>query len=75
MNKYKKAFDDLCLLLKTCHEMYENKKDSPTVIMFIGVNGVGKTTSLAKFAQLMLKKNKTVVFAASLAVFFYNKKL
>lgn len=41
----------------------ENKK--PYVICFFGINGSGKTTSIAKFANMLLKKNKTVVLAAA----------
>jgi fused signal recognition particle receptor len=36
----------------------------PTVIMVCGVNGSGKTTSIAKLAQLFLKQGKTVVLGA-----------
>ena len=35
-----------------------------TVILVAGVNGVGKTTSIAKLANLLLKQSKTVVLAA-----------
>ncbi len=40
-------------------------KKSPFVVMFVGVNGVGKTTSMAKFAYFLKKKGKTCVFSAS----------
>lgn len=36
----------------------------PTVIMAIGVNGSGKTTSIAKLASLMRKEGKKVVLGA-----------
>jgi fused signal recognition particle receptor len=36
----------------------------PTVIMVAGVNGAGKTTSIAKLAQLFLSQGKTVVLGA-----------
>ncbi|HLJ12123.1 MAG TPA: signal recognition particle-docking protein FtsY, partial [Planctomycetaceae bacterium] len=36
----------------------------PTVILVAGVNGVGKTTSIAKLAHLLKKNGKTVVLAA-----------
>lgn len=36
----------------------------PTVILAIGVNGVGKTTSLAKLAHLYTSQGKTVILAA-----------
>ncbi|MCL2607346.1 MAG: signal recognition particle-docking protein FtsY [Methanomassiliicoccaceae archaeon] len=37
----------------------------PTVIMFVGINGTGKTTSIAKIANRIIKQGKTVVLAAS----------
>jgi fused signal recognition particle receptor len=37
----------------------------PLVIVFIGVNGVGKTTSMAKVARLLQKEDYTVVMACS----------
>lgn len=40
-------------------------KPKPYVILFIGVNGVGKTTTLAKVANYLLTANKTSVFAAA----------
>tara|TARA_Y100000310_G_C20625666_1_gene785739 strand:+ start:298 stop:1245 length:948 start_codon:yes stop_codon:yes gene_type:complete len=40
-------------------------KNKPLVVMFVGVNGVGKTTTLAKFAKYLQLKGKTCVFAAS----------
>jgi fused signal recognition particle receptor len=40
----------------------QNKK--PVVIMFIGVNGTGKTLSIAKIAKLLQKQGKTCVMAA-----------
>ena len=43
----------------------KNKKDKPYVIAFIGVNGSGKTTTMAKVAQVLKKNNLSVVFAAS----------
>ncbi len=43
----------------------KNENDEPYTIVFLGINGTGKTTTLAKFAH-MLKKNKlTVVIAAA----------
>jgi fused signal recognition particle receptor len=37
----------------------------PITIMFVGVNGAGKTTSLAKFCRWLQKKKKKCVLAAS----------
>jgi len=40
------------------------KSKKPIVIMFIGVNGVGKTLSIAKIARLLHNQEKTCVMAA-----------
>ncbi|MEM4096720.1 MAG: signal recognition particle-docking protein FtsY [Metallosphaera sp.] len=37
----------------------------PFVVMFFGVNGVGKTTTIAKFAMLLKKSGLSVIIAAS----------
>ncbi|HDN50285.1 MAG TPA: signal recognition particle-docking protein FtsY [Thermoplasmatales archaeon] len=39
-------------------------KEKPYVIMFVGVNGSGKTTSIAKMAHYLLKKGYSCVMAA-----------
>jgi len=36
----------------------------PTVILFVGVNGAGKTTSIGKLAQHLLNQGESVVLAA-----------
>ena len=41
------------------------KEKKPYVICFVGVNGSGKTTTIAKMAKLLLDNNKKVVLAAS----------
>ena len=38
---------------------------SPTVILVAGVNGVGKTTSVAKIGKALCDKNRTVLLAAA----------
>ncbi|MCX8174156.1 MAG: signal recognition particle-docking protein FtsY [Thermoplasmata archaeon] len=40
------------------------KKKKPFVIMFVGVNGTGKTTAIAKIANYLMKQGKTCVIAA-----------
>jgi fused signal recognition particle receptor len=40
------------------------QKDRPTVILFVGVNGVGKTTSIGKIAALLKKEGKRVILGA-----------
>jgi len=37
----------------------------PAVLVFIGINGTGKTTSVAKLAYVLQKKGRTVILAAS----------
>ncbi len=37
---------------------------APTIIMVVGVNGVGKTTAIAKLANLLIKSGKKVMVAA-----------
>ena len=41
---------------------YSSKK--PTVVLFVGVNGVGKTTTIAKLASKMKKEGKNVMLVA-----------
>jgi fused signal recognition particle receptor len=40
------------------------KKNEPFVILFFGINGTGKTTSIAKIANLLKKNNYSVVIGA-----------
>jgi len=39
-------------------------KQSPTVILFVGVNGVGKTTTIAKLASKLKQEGKKVLLVA-----------
>lgn len=39
--------------------------DGPTVILFVGVNGVGKTTTIAKLASKFKKEGKKVLLVAA----------
>ena len=39
--------------------------DGPTVILMVGVNGVGKTTTIGKLANLFNKQNKKVLLVAA----------
>lgn len=40
-------------------------KSGPTVILMVGVNGVGKTTTIGKMAQMYKQQGKKVVLAAA----------
>jgi fused signal recognition particle receptor len=37
----------------------------PAILVFVGINGTGKTTSIAKLANILQKKGRTVILAAS----------
>lgn len=52
---------------KSMTEMIEEKKGTgePLVVMFVGINGTGKTTTIGKLANYYLKKGYTPVIAAS----------
>lgn len=62
------------VLVRTMIEMYEknnpdyvefNKnEDGLTVLLFIGVNGVGKTTTIAKLAHQLISEGNSVMLAA-----------
>ena len=41
------------------------KRDGPLVIAFVGVNGTGKTTTIARITDWLQKNGKSVVMAAS----------
>lgn len=41
------------------------EKGTPTVLLVVGVNGVGKTTTIAKIANRYLKQNKKVLLVAA----------
>jgi len=48
-------------------EHVEEKRgaNEPYVIVFVGINGTGKTTSIAKVASLLMKKGHSVILACS----------
>lgn len=41
-----------------------DKQERPVVIMFVGINGTGKTTTIAKIAKRLKDQDKSVVMAA-----------
>ncbi len=45
--------------------MKEIEKKKPYIICFVGVNGSGKTTTIAKFGHMLKKHGKSVVLAAA----------
>lgn len=53
---------DVISLIK---EKRKKSRDSPFVILFLGINGTGKTTTVAKFANLLKKNKLSVVLACA----------
>ena len=45
-------------------KLKKERKGGPFVIVFLGINGTGKTTTVAKVARLLRKNNVSVVLAA-----------
>jgi fused signal recognition particle receptor len=47
--------------------LIDKKKNmgEPAVLVFIGINGTGKTTSIAKLAHVLQKRGRSVILAAS----------
>lgn len=43
----------------------KRKKKEPLILLFVGINGTGKTTTIAKVAQFFKDKKYSVVFAGS----------
>jgi len=56
--------DALTTLLLPLERDIVLQDNAPTVILFVGVNGAGKTTSIGKLAQHLLVSNQSVMLAA-----------
>ncbi len=56
---------ELRLLLEQPAEPIRFAESGPTVIMVCGVNGCGKTTSIAKLARMFIDQKRTVVLGAA----------
>lgn len=46
------------------NDNYSKREAKPYVILVVGINGVGKTTSIAKLASLFTQQGKTVLLSA-----------
>ena len=64
----KEIIVDELFIIYVNNEVIVNKinyaKEGPTVILFVGVNGVGKTTTIGKLAYKMKQEGKKVLLAA-----------
>jgi fused signal recognition particle receptor len=60
----KSVKDEVRLILAQPERPIELAATGPTVILVVGVNGSGKTTSIAKLANLFRSQGKTVVLGA-----------
>ena len=53
-------------ILESGHDVFLRAADSgPTVYLMVGVNGVGKTTSVAKLANFLKREGRTVMVVAA----------
>ena len=61
------SYLEKCLVAETAQlsSILELQTSSPTVILIVGANGSGKTTSIAKLAKFYLEQKKTVMLAAA----------
>jgi fused signal recognition particle receptor len=56
--------DEIRQILQQPEEPIHFAADGPTVVLVVGVNGSGKTTSIAKLAHLFMTQGKKVVLGA-----------
>lgn len=62
---YEKLQDEMALLLDKVEQPLQiDNPDGPFVILMVGVNGVGKTTTIGKLAQQFKQQGKSVMLAA-----------
>lgn len=61
----KKALKEIMAEILNIAEPKLNLETTPSIILVVGVNGVGKTTSIGKIANNLVKQGKKVVIAAA----------
>ena len=65
----KEIIVDELFIIYVNNEVLVNKinyaKEGPTIVLFVGVNGVGKTTTIAKIAAQEIKKGKKVLMVGA----------
>lgn len=62
--KVKDLLADILIKMLVNDNGYQDFK-KPTVLLVVGVNGVGKTTTIGKISHIMKGKNKNVILAAA----------
>ncbi len=60
-----KILDEILIESEDIIEKIKTKQDKPFVILFCGINGSGKTTTIAKLGSLLKKNNISCIFAAA----------
>lgn len=67
-SKLKDIIIDELFIMYVGNDILDSKihyaEDGPTVILFVGVNGVGKTTTIGKFAHQLKEQGKKVMLVA-----------
>ena len=58
------AVNDILKVNEFDFDEWIKKQNRPSIIMFVGINGTGKTTAIAKLTNRLQKNNMTVVLAA-----------
>lgn len=56
--------EELLNILRPCQQPWQPSASRPYVILTVGVNGVGKTTSIGKLAQWLRQQQHSVLLAA-----------
>jgi fused signal recognition particle receptor len=56
--------EELLALLQPCEKSLEIQGHQPFVILMVGVNGVGKTTTIGKLARHFMEEGRSVMLAA-----------
>jgi fused signal recognition particle receptor len=57
--------DELLAILEKANDRPATRVDGPEVILVVGVNGTGKTTTIGKLAHVLRAQGKTVLLAAA----------
>lgn len=56
--------EELLAILRPCQQSWQPRESRPYVILMVGVNGVGKTTTIGKLAQRLQDEDFSVLLAA-----------